>query len=83
MQKHHHHNHQSDLLESDPICSSAGCTQYSHPNAGKGIPRDYFVPSFGKDKEMVATQKHWEDQEKIFGVWNLQNKTKIKQVYKV
>ena len=41
------------------------------------------MPNFGKDKDMVATQKHWEDQEKIFGVWNLQNKTKIKQDYKV
>lgn len=42
---------------SDPICSSAGCTQYNHPknsNATK-IPRDYFVPNFGKDPDMVGT----------------------------
>ena len=36
-------------LESDPICSSAGCTQYEHPKL-KDYPKDYFVPNFGPDQ---------------------------------
>jgi len=36
-------------MTSDPICSSAGCTQYEHPKEDDGIKRDYFVPDFGKD----------------------------------
>ena len=34
---------------SDPICSSAGCTQYPHKKAALGYPIDYFVPHFGQD----------------------------------
>jgi len=33
-------------LDSDPICSSAGCTQYKAPEF-KTHPMDYFVPNFG------------------------------------
>ena len=41
---------ESDLrLESDPICSSAGCTQYRHPAKDRGYKIDYFVPHFGAD----------------------------------
>jgi len=40
--------------ESDPICSSAGCTQYEHPKK-KGYPMDYFVPNFGKDHDIGTT----------------------------
>jgi len=36
-------------MKDDPICSSAGCTQYKHPNNEEDIKRDYFVPDFGKD----------------------------------
>jgi hypothetical protein len=39
-------------LESDPICNSAGCTQYLHPG-DKGFKKDYFVPDLGIDKEIV------------------------------
>jgi len=39
-------------LESDPICSSAGCTQYEHPKL-ETHPMDYFVPNFGPDHEAV------------------------------
>jgi hypothetical protein len=40
----------SDLkMESDPICSSAGCTQYPHPSKDRGYKIDYFVPNFGAD----------------------------------
>lgn len=48
---------ESIMLESDPICSSGGCTQYNHPNKSGSalIPRDYFVPNFGKDPDMSGT----------------------------
>ena len=43
-------------IQSDPICSSAGCTQYNHPrNGGPKIPRDYFVPNFGRDSDVLGT----------------------------
>jgi len=35
---------------SDPICSSAGCTQYEHPLKKKGYPMNYVVPNFGEDQ---------------------------------
>jgi len=41
-------------IKDDPICSSAGCTQYEHPKK-KGYPMDYFVPNFGQDKEIGTT----------------------------
>jgi len=43
-------------IESDPICSSAGCGgQYAHPTPPAGPPMDYPVPSYGKDPDMVGT----------------------------
>jgi len=43
---------ESDIhLESDPICSSAGCTQYKHPKK-EGHPVDYPVPDFGQDRDI-------------------------------
>lgn len=44
-------------LESDPICSSAGCTQYEHPKI-KSHPVDYFVPNFGPDQEAVKDNEN-------------------------
>ena len=41
-------------IKSDPICSSAGCTQYAHAKAPLGYPIDYPVPSFGSDPEIDA-----------------------------
>ena len=41
-------------LQSDPICSSAGCTQYKQPEGPKLHPMDYFVPNFGMDKHDVV-----------------------------
>lgn len=38
--------------ESDPICSSAGCTQYKHKKKGLGYDIDYFVPNFGADHDI-------------------------------
>lgn len=34
--------------KSDPICSSAGCTQYEHYHK-KDFKMNYFVPNFGQD----------------------------------
>jgi hypothetical protein len=42
-------------LADDPICNSAGCTQYLHPEAPKGHPVDYPVPSFGADPDIETT----------------------------
>ena len=44
-------------IQSDPICSSAGCTQYNHPkmDPSKKIKRDYFVPNFGRDSDILGT----------------------------
>ena len=44
-------------LESDPICSSAGCTQYKTKKTPLGYDLDYFVPNFGVDKDILDTQK--------------------------
>merc|ERR1719230_278963 len=43
-------------LESDPICSSAGCTQYKHKKKGLGYKIDYPVPNFGRDH--LINQNH-------------------------
>jgi hypothetical protein len=40
-------------LESDPICSSSGCTQYKHKTKGLGYKINYPVPNFGKDHDIV------------------------------
>ena len=42
--------------ESDPICSSAGCTQYEHPTKALGYKINYFVPHFGEDSDMIASR---------------------------
>ena len=41
-------------ISSDPICSSAGCTQYKHKKAELGYPINYPVPSFGADPDIEA-----------------------------
>ena len=41
--------------KSDPICSSAGCTQYKHPTLDKH-PMNYFVPDFGKDHDIKQSE---------------------------
>ena len=57
-------------LNSDPICSSAGCTQYKHPKK-KTHPMNYPVPNFGGDSDIADTfnslkvaeaqrQHHWD-----------------------
>jgi len=44
-------------VESDPICSSAGCTQYKLPDDGSKWPMDYFVPNFGVDHDIKASHE--------------------------
>ena len=45
-------------LDSDPICSSAGCTQYKHKKPKLGYDINYPVPSFGADPDMAATMEN-------------------------
>lgn len=43
----------SDInMQSDPICSSAGCTQYKHKKKGLGYKINYPVPNFGRDHDI-------------------------------
>ena len=42
-------------ITDDPVCSSAGCTQYLHPEVD-GFKKNYFVPDFGVDKDIVSTE---------------------------
>jgi len=39
-------------VESDPVCSSAGCN-YASEKGPASHPMDYFVPNFGRDKDQV------------------------------
>lgn len=39
--------------ESDPICSSAGCSQYKHKKKPRGYDINYFVPNFGVDTDII------------------------------
>lgn len=50
-------NYVQTQVESDPICHSAGCTQYLHPKPPKKdqYPMDYFVPNFGRDPDVLTT----------------------------
>ena len=43
-------------MQSDPICSSAGCTAYKQPEGPPQHPMDYFVPNFGMDHDVLATE---------------------------
>jgi len=45
-------------MQSDPICSSAGCTQYKQPEGPAGHPMNYHVPNFGMDHEIVASENN-------------------------
>ena len=51
----------------DPICGSAGCTQYLHPPAKPGYPMDYFVPNFGVDHDIIHTENSAKQAEKQLG----------------
>jgi hypothetical protein len=44
------------MEKSDPICSSAGCTQYRHKKKGLGYKINYPVPNFGADKDIIDSK---------------------------
>ena len=54
-------------LQSDPICSSAGCSQYKHPDPPAEPPRDYPVPDFGEDPDIAGTIENERVSSKIVG----------------
>ena len=54
-------------LESDPICSSAGCTQYKHKKKPRGYDIDYPVPNFGVDHEIIENHASLALAEKMKG----------------
>jgi hypothetical protein len=54
-------------LDSDPICSSAGCTQYAHKKTPLGYDIDYPVPNFGPDPDNAATMRSIEIGEAAHG----------------
>jgi len=57
-------------LESDPICSSAGCN-YASEKGAKTHPMNYFVPHFGRDHDMTGTDVSLDWAEKSLGhKWN-------------
>jgi len=43
--------------ESDPICHSAGCTQYRAPDKKKH-PMNYYVPNFGMDSDIIDSMSN-------------------------
>jgi len=62
-------NHKYELLqlESDPICSSAGCDQYKHPKKEDGWDMNYPVAHFGMDRDIQGVLINLEAAEKIVG----------------
>ena len=54
-------------LESDPICNSAGCTQYLHANKKLPYPVDYPVPNFGQDGHIKDSFENLDLAEKQLG----------------
>jgi hypothetical protein len=55
------------MMGSDPICSTAGCTQYKHPSQAASYPMDYTVPNFGADSEMADFKSNLEKTEALLG----------------
>lgn len=62
------HKYELLQLDSDPICSSAGCTQYKHPPSKEAdYPKNYGVPHFGMDREVQGSFEDLAVAEKIVG----------------
>ena len=70
-------------ITSDPICNSAGCTQYKHPDSKEAkYDMNYFVPSFGMDRGIMDSLTNLGVAEKITGQkWNWDS-DKYKSYYK-
>jgi len=47
---------EENLVQSDPICNSAECSQYLHPKRKDAYPINYAVPDFGVDHDIKVTQ---------------------------
>jgi hypothetical protein len=44
-------------IQDDPHCNSSGCTQYLFPKSKENdYPKDYAVPNFGVDHDILATE---------------------------
>jgi len=54
-------------VESDPICSSAGCDQYKHKKKDRGYDIDYPVPDLGIDRDIKGHNEDLDLAEKIVG----------------
>jgi len=54
-------------MKSDPICNSSGCTQYKHPPSGDDWPKNYGVPNFGVDADVLDTQSNYKAAEENAG----------------
>lgn len=61
------HQPPMSMAQSDPICSSAGCSQYKHKTTPRGYPIDYKVPNFGMDKDIAGSLANMPIAEKIVG----------------
>jgi len=57
-------NSEEVQLASDPICSSAGCTEYKNKSVPT-YPMDYFVPNFGMDHDIKKSEnsEEWASKE--------------------
>ena len=84
LQQHHEFLALQADMESTPQCTSLGCyteTAAPHkPAADDKWPRNYGVPNFGVDRDILATFKHTQDQESKYGKWTpLLNKEKAEK----
>lgn len=50
---------EENLVQSDPICNSEGCTQYLHPKKKEAYPINYGVPDFGIDHDIKLTKENY------------------------
>ena len=49
-------DHEQVMVQSDPICSSAGCVQYRHKKKELGYKINYPVPNFGADNDIIDSK---------------------------
>lgn len=57
------------------MCSSAGCTQYLFPKGPDDPPRNYFVPDFGLDNDILSAQQNEANAKKFLAL--AKNKPKL------
>lgn len=66
-------------MESIPACTSVECNKgtaaFDFTPPDKKI-KDYSIPNFGKDKEILAAEQHISEAEAKFGKWDLKGYTK-------